>query len=123
LGDNHVAAEELKQMIMREWRAQVRRGLRDEYVEYIRRTGLAGYEATPGNSGAAVAVRDLDEHRSEVLTLSCWESLDAIRKFAGDPVERARYFPEDDRYLLTRPELVVHYRIFQQGWARERLKT
>jgi len=33
----------------------------------------------------------------------------AIKAFAGDDVERARYFPEDDRYLLTRPETVQHY--------------
>ena len=35
--------------------------------------------------------------------------MDAIRGFAGDDVERAVYYPEDDRYLLTKPEKVQHY--------------
>jgi len=38
--------------ILREWRAELRRELADEYVAYIRDTGLAEYLATPGNLGA-----------------------------------------------------------------------
>ena len=97
-------------MILREWRAEIRRALADEYVSYVEATGLAAYRATPGNVWAGIAVRDLDADRTEIVTLSAWESMDAIRAFAGDDVERARYFPEDDRFLLTRPETVQHYR-------------
>ena len=96
-------------MILREWRAEIRREHRDAYVAYVRETGLAGYATTPGNLGAAIAVRDLDDERSEIVTLSYWSSPDAIRAFAGDPIDQARYFPMDDRYLLTRPEKVTHY--------------
>ena len=102
-------------MIMREWRAEIRRELRDEYVDYVRRTGLASYRTTPGNIGASVAVRDLDEQRSEIVTLSYWRSLDAISAFAGDPIDQARYYPDDDKYLLTRPERVVHYQAAGDG--------
>lgn len=99
-------------MILREWRAEIRRSERDAYVAYVRDTGLAGYAGTPGNLGAAIAVRDLDADRSEIVTLSYWSSLEAIAAFAGEPVDRARYFPMDDRYLLTRPDRVVHYEVF-----------
>ena len=61
-------------------------------------------------SSLVVAVRDIDESRSEIVTLSWWTSLDAIRAFAGEPPDRARYFPEDHEYLLTRPDHVQHYR-------------
>ena len=98
-------------MIMREWRAEIRRELRDEYVEYVRRTGLAEYRRTAGNLGAGIAVRDLDERRSEIVTISYWRSLEAIGAFAGTPIDEARYFPEDDRYLLTRPAKVLHYEV------------
>jgi hypothetical protein len=54
--------------ILREWRAELRRELADEYVAYIRDTGLAEYHATPGNLGALIAVRDLDDERAEVIT-------------------------------------------------------
>src|SRR5271170_3912701 len=95
--------------ILREWRAEIRRPRKAAYVEYVRTTGIAGYRATPGNLGAAIAVRDLDADRSEVVTLSWWTSLDAIRAFAGDPLDQARYYPADDEYLLTRPATVLHY--------------
>lgn len=95
--------------ILREWRAEIRRPKKAAYVEYVRTTGIAGYRGTPGNLGAVVAVRDLDAERSEIITLSWWTSLDAIRAFAGDPVDQARYYPADDEYLLTRPATVLHY--------------
>jgi heme-degrading monooxygenase HmoA len=95
--------------ILREWRAEIRRETSAAYVEYVRDTGIAEYRRTPGNLGAVVAVRDLDETRSEIVTLSWWTSLDAIRAFAGDPPDRARYFPEDSQYLLTHPDYALHY--------------
>lgn len=95
--------------IMREWRAEIRRSKKTAYVEYVRSTGIAEYKSTPGNLGAVVAVRDIDAERSEIVTLSWWVSLDAIRAFAGDPVDQAVYYPEDDEYLLTRPSTVLHY--------------
>ena len=96
--------------ILREWRAEIHRATSTAYVDYVRATGIAEYRRTPGNMGAVVAVRDIDATRSEVVTLSWWTSLDAIREFAGDPPERARYFPNDDQYLITRPDHVRHYR-------------
>ena len=95
--------------ILREWRAEIRRPMKAAYVEYVRTTGIAGYRSTPGNLGAVVAVRDIDTERSEIVTLSWWTSLDAIRAFAGDPVDQARYYPADTEFLLTRPDTVLHY--------------
>lgn len=95
--------------VLREWRAEIRRSKRDAYVEYVRGTGIAGYRSTPGNLGAVVAVRDIDAERSEIVTLSWWTSVDAIRAFAGDPVDQARYYPADTEFLLTRPDKVLHY--------------
>jgi hypothetical protein len=41
--------------------------------------------------------------------VSLWDSIDAIRAFAGEPVERARYYDEDPRYLLEFEPTVSHY--------------
>lgn len=95
--------------VLREWRAEIRRSLRDEYVRYVEATGLAGYRRTAGNLGAVAAVRDLDGERSEIVTLSWWTDRESIEAFAGKDIERARYYPEDGRYLLTRPEHAQHY--------------
>jgi hypothetical protein len=96
-------------VILREWRAEIRRPLKQEYVDYVSATGLAGYRRTAGNLGAIVAVRDLDSERTEIVTLSWLKDRKSIEAFAGEDIGRARYFPEDDRYLLTRPETVRHY--------------
>jgi heme-degrading monooxygenase HmoA len=95
--------------ILREWRAEIRRALKDEYVAYVKSTGIAGYKQTRGNLGAIVATRDIDAQRAEIVTLSWWEDEASIKAFAGSNISRARYYPEDDRYLLTRPETVQHY--------------
>jgi heme-degrading monooxygenase HmoA len=101
-------------MILREWRAEVRREKLDDYVAYVRETGLAHYAATPGNLGAAVATRHLDEARSEIVTHSYWRSLEDIAAFAGEAIDQARYFPMDDDYLLTRPEKVAHFEVLSE---------
>jgi heme-degrading monooxygenase HmoA len=95
--------------IMREWRAEVRRGLKDEYVAYVKATGIAGYKRAPGNLGAVVATRNIDAERAEIVTLSWWENEASIKAFAGNDINRSRYYPEDERFLLTRPETVQHY--------------
>ena len=95
-------------MIFRTWRGKIRTSDRAEYVAYIRATGLDDYAATPGNLGYQMITRDLGDGTTEVATMSWWDSMDAIRAFAGDRPELARYYPEDDRFLLDRPEHVEH---------------
>ena len=79
-------------MIARTWTGTVRRSDADEYAEYIRETGFAEYGQTPGNRGAWMLRRDEGE-RTEFITLSLWESEDAIRSFAGDDIEAAVLYP------------------------------
>lgn len=101
--------------ILREWRAEIRRERRDEYVEYVTATGIAHYRKTSGNLGAAIATRDLDTRRSEIVVLSWWTDREVIRAFAGDDIGVARYYPEDDAFLLTRPATVQHYDVKEFG--------
>jgi heme-degrading monooxygenase HmoA len=73
-------------MIARTWRGTVHRADADEYVEYFRETGFAEYGQTPGNRGAWMLRHD-DGDRTEFITLSLWDSVDAIRAFAGDDID------------------------------------
>lgn len=95
--------------VMRTWWATVRTVDVGEYVAYVEETGVAEYRRTEGNLGAVLVTRDLGDGTSEVRTVSFWRSRDDIVAFAGDDVDVARYYPEDDRYLLTRPETVDHF--------------
>ena len=88
----------------------MRRADADEYAQYIRDTGFTAYAATAGNRGAWMLRRD-EEDRTEFLTFSLWDSVDAIRAFAGDDIETAVYYPEDERYLIERDAKVKHYEV------------
>jgi heme-degrading monooxygenase HmoA len=92
------------------WSGVVRTADRDAYVDYVERTGMAEYRITPGNLDAWLLTRDLGDDRTEITTVSRWESFEAITRFAGADVERAVFYPEDDRFLLERDDRVRHYR-------------
>jgi heme-degrading monooxygenase HmoA len=97
-------------VIARTWRGWTRRADAEEYAAYIEDTGMRAYRETPGNRGAWMLRRD-EGDRTEFVTLSYWDSLDAVRAFAGDDVERAVFYPEDDRFLVDRETRVLHYEI------------
>ena len=97
-------------MIARTWHGRVPAAKADAYHAYLLRTGLADYRATPGNRGVYVFRRVEGDVAHFVLT-TLWESLDAVRAFAGADYERARYYPEDDAYLLEREPTVAHYEV------------
>ena len=95
-------------LIARIWRGAVRSEDADAYVAYIQETGIAEYRSTPGNRGGWILRRPKGE-LTEIVTFSLWESMDAVRAFAGDDPERAVFYPEDDRYLVERELTVEHY--------------
>lgn len=98
-------------MILRIWRGLVSVDRAREYTALVRRTGIPGYRETPGNVDAQLATRSLGNGRSEVVALSWWLDLDDIRAFTGVDAEVARYYPEDDRYLLHREARARHYEV------------
>ncbi|MBA3666655.1 MAG: hypothetical protein H0W65_02890 [Sphingomonas sp.] len=98
-------------MIQRRWKSTIRSSDRAEYVRYIARTGVVDYLNTPGNLGCQMLTRDMEDGSTEVTTLSWWESMESIRAFAGDDVDRARYYPQDDKFLLEKPERVEHHKV------------
>ena len=95
-------------MIARIWRGAVRSKDADEYVAYVRDTGIEHYRSTPGNLGAWILHRPVDD-LTEIVTFSLWESMTAVRAFAGDDPSQAVYYPEDDRFLVERGSIVDHY--------------
>jgi heme-degrading monooxygenase HmoA len=95
-------------MIARIWSGAVRTVDADEYAGYIRETGFAEYGRTPGNRGAWLLRRD-DEGTTEFMTLSLWDSIGAVRAFAGEDIEAAVLYPEDERYLVGGESRIAHY--------------
>ena len=97
-------------MIARMWHGRVLTPKADAYMAHLKRTGLTDFRATRGNMGVYVLRRDEDGiTHFNVTTL--WTSMDAVKSFAGDDPSRARYYPQDDEFLLEREPAVWHYEV------------
>jgi len=97
-------------MIARTWHGMTPASKSDEYMDYLNRTGIPEYRATPGNLGVYV-FRRIEAGKAHFLLLTLWESEDAIKRFAGSDMEKAKYYPEDERYLLELEPNVTHYEV------------
>lgn len=104
----------MSSLIARLWEGSTRTADADRYLESLRRTGLADYARTPGNRGV-LALRSVGVDRADFLLLTLWESEAAIREFAGEPIDRARFYPEDDAFLVRRQETVRHFQLVHGG--------
>ncbi len=94
-------------MIARTWHGRVPAAKADAYYEYLKATGLADYQVTPGNRGVVVQ-RRVEGDVARFILITFWDSVDSIKQFAGEQYDRARYYPDDDEYLLERETCVTH---------------
>ena len=94
------------------WRGRTPVEKADAYHAYLRTTGLKEYAEIPGNLGVYV-LRRTEGDAAEFVLISLWDSMDAVRAFAGDDPERAVYYPEDDEYLLEREPTVSHFEVLE----------
>jgi len=97
-------------VIARIWRGWTRGEDTDAYAAYIRETGLDEYTSTKGNRGAYLLYRS-DGARTEFVALSFWDDLESIGAFAGEEVDAAVFYPEDDRFLVEKETTVRHYQV------------
>ena len=95
-------------MIARTWRGWTRSEDADAYVEYLRETGISEYRRTPGNRAAYILRRE-DGDRTEFVTLTFWDSMEAVKGFAGEDVTTAVFYPEDDRFLVERETVALYF--------------
>jgi heme-degrading monooxygenase HmoA len=97
-------------MIARIWHGITPKSKADEYVEFLNQTGMKDYRATEGNLSVHV-FRRIEGEQAHFLTLTFWDSVESIKKFAGEDFEKARYYPEDKSFLLEFEEKVAHYEV------------
>jgi heme-degrading monooxygenase HmoA len=97
-------------MIARSWDGTVPAGRSDDYFTYLSHTGVPDLEGTPGNRGVFV-LRWIEGDLAHFRMISLWESAADIEAFAGAPIDRARYYPEDADYLLALAPEVTHFEV------------
>ena len=97
-------------MIARTWHGVTDASKANEYLDYLKKTGVAEYQETEGNLGVYV-LRRVDGDRAHFLLLTLWESEGAVKRFAGPEMEKAKYYPEDEKFLLELEPTVTHYEV------------
>ena len=101
-------------MIARMWFGRTKAEDYDAYLAYLEESGVAELNRTPGNQGVMV-LRRVDGNEAEFGVISFWDSLDDVKAFAGDNVDAARYFPDDQRYLLEFTPKLKHFEVAIQA--------
>ncbi len=97
-------------MIARIWSGRTPESKADRYLSYLKKTGVKDYQSTKGNRGVYVLRRTIDAN-AEFTLISLWDSMEAIRGFAGPDVDKAVYYPEDKDFLLELEPKVSHYQV------------
>jgi hypothetical protein len=101
-------------MIARRWHGLVPAEKADEYLRLMREVALPDYGGTPGLVGAwCLDRRDGDTVHVEMFTL--WEDEASIRGFAGEDMNRAKYYDFDTDYLMELEQGVTHFRAVGLG--------
>ncbi len=95
-------------MVVRMWEGRVPRAKAEAYREFLARRAVPDYRATPGNRQVPILQRMVGDI-AHFMTWTTWDDLEAVRAFAGDPVDLAKYYPEDSDFLLEFPPTVTHW--------------
>jgi heme-degrading monooxygenase HmoA len=98
-------------MITRIWHGRTSLANANHYLNFLLTTGTADYKKVQGNLSVRVW-RKLDTDCCHFYTVTEWESIEAIKKFAGEDYEKAVYYLEDKGILLEFEEKVNHYDSF-----------
>jgi heme-degrading monooxygenase HmoA len=95
-------------MIARMWHGAVPAAKGEEYLNRMRKVALPDYQSISGNRGAfCLRRREGDVAHFEMLTF--WDDVDAIKRFAGEEFQRAKYYDFDRAFLVELEPNVRHY--------------
>jgi heme-degrading monooxygenase HmoA len=101
-------------MIVRMWHGRVVTSKAQAYRQFLIERAIPDYQAVPGN----ISVHILERREGDIthfMTMTFWQSMESIKGFAGAEVERAKYYPEDEDYLLEFEPEVIHYEVAGQS--------
>jgi heme-degrading monooxygenase HmoA len=101
-------------MIARMWHGRVATAMADRYRDFLIARAIPDYRSVAGNLAVHVLERP-DGEVTHFVTLSFWKDMTAIRAFAGEDVEAAKYYPEDKDFLLEFEPRVVYYEVVGQS--------
>ena len=98
-------------MILRTWHGMTRIEDADAYERFMRERAAPDYASTHGLRRAIFSRRD-DGDVAHFLLATLWDDIDAVKAFAGTDPAKAKYYPEDDRYLLEQEAHSLNHAVF-----------
>jgi len=97
-------------MMARTWAGWVPAEHAPGFHQHLLKTGVADYLRQPGCKDVLLLRRDEDGW-TQFLLLSVWESMDAVRAFAGDDPNEAVLYPGDEAFELVPDGTAMHYSV------------
>lgn len=95
-------------MIQRHWRGTARTEHAQQYIEHLRTETFPQLAALPGFIDASI-LRRPQAGGVEFLIITRWDSLESIRRFAGDDAERAVVPDKVQAMMLSYDSVAIHY--------------
>ena len=95
-------------MVVRMWKALSTTDRADDYIRHATKTVFPKIHAIEGNRGEYLLRRDVEDG-VELVVLTLWESMEAVRRFAGPDPHVAVVEPEAPAFLNSFDEYVTHY--------------
>ena len=100
-------------MIARIWHGRVLEKDFEAYTSFLKEVAVPDYSNTAGFVKLTF-LRRLEDSIGHFTLITYWKSLEEIKNFAGDDFEKAKYYPEDDNFLLEFEEKVVQHEVFTE---------
>lgn len=102
-----------RMMIARIWHGTTKIEDYEAYTDFMKTKAIPDYEGTDGLKKLTF-LRRTQDNIAHFTLITFWESLEVIKNFAGEDFEKAKYYPEDQQYLLVFEEKVLHYEVFAE---------
>lgn len=100
-------------MIARIWHGKTKIEDYETYTEFLKVKAIPDYQKTNGFL-KLIFLRNTKDNVGHFTLITFWENLEVIKNFAGEDFERAKYYPEDEAFLLEFEEKVTHYEVFAE---------
>jgi len=98
-------------MIARIWHGKTTAANLEAYTTLLKKLAIPDYTKTTGFKGL-MFLRNVQNDEAHFTLMTYWENLQVIKNFAGEDFEKAKYYPEDNEYLLEFEEKVQHHEVF-----------
>jgi len=101
-------------MIVRMWHGIVEASKADEYAEFMKERAAPDYSSVQGLN-KLMFLRCVEADVAHFLLVTHWDSMEAVKIFAGERPEKAKYYPKDDDFLLEKEETAALYEVFYES--------